>query len=179
MKTTPITPWAILALIGGLACSPSIHAEEKKALPSPSPTPLIKKASQPSAAPSPAPKKPSVRSATILGYPTPVRQGPTRMFVGQEIPVPKGYSAPRVSTSSRGGIAVQPASPTSFQTIKTGVLIDSREGIEHRELEGFIDYGTPIRTIVPVYNEKGERIGTKVQEYPNPVLQPVIRTIRR
>jgi hypothetical protein len=47
------------------------------------------------------------------------------------------------------------------------------------ELEGFINYGTPIRTIVPIYNEKGEFLGTAIQEHPNNILQPVFRTIRR
>ena len=52
-------------------------------------------------------------------------------------------------------------------------------GFEETELEGFIDYGSPIRTAVPAYNEKGEIIGTTIQEHPNPILQPVFRTIRK
>ena len=52
-------------------------------------------------------------------------------------------------------------------------------GFEETAIEGFIDYGSPIRTAVPVYNDKGEIIGTAVQEYPNPILQPVFRTIRK
>jgi hypothetical protein len=52
-------------------------------------------------------------------------------------------------------------------------------GFEQMELEGFINYGTPIRTIVPIYNEKGEFLGTAIQEHPNNILQPVFRTIRR
>jgi len=50
---------------------------------------------------------------------------------------------------------------------------------EETEIEGFIDYGSPMRTAVPVYNEKGEIIGTTIQEHPNPILQPVFRTIRK
>ena len=51
--------------------------------------------------------------------------------------------------------------------------------LEETELEGFINYGSPIRTAVPIYNEKGEIIGTNIQEHPNPILQPVFRTIRK
>ena len=53
------------------------------------------------------------------------------------------------------------------------------EGFEETYIEGFIDYGSPIRTVVPVYNEKGEVIGTTVQERRNPILQPVFKTIRK
>ena len=52
-------------------------------------------------------------------------------------------------------------------------------GFEQTEIEGFIDYGSPIRTAVPIYDEKGEIIGTAVQEHPNPILHPVFRTIRK
>ena len=34
--------------------------------------------------------------------------------------------------------------------------------------------GTPMKR-----NEKGELVGTAVQEHPNPILQPVFRTIRK
>jgi hypothetical protein len=70
------------------------------------------------------------------------------------------------------------STPRAFETRRTGVSIDP-SGFEETELEGFIDYGSPIRTVVPVYNEKGELVGTAVQEHPNPILQPVFRTIRK
>jgi len=52
-------------------------------------------------------------------------------------------------------------------------------GFEQTEIEGFIDYGSPIRKAVPLYNEKGEIIGTAIQDHPNPILQPVFRTISK
>ncbi len=101
------------------------------------------------------------------------------MFIGREVPVPTEYNAPRIYSAPVGGQVIQPSSPRSFTTRKTGVTLDSGGGFEQTELEGFIDYGTPIRIVVPVYNEKGEFVGTAVQEQPNPILQPVFRTIRR
>jgi hypothetical protein len=145
--------------------------------------------SQKSATPTPTPKaKPTPNEEEeeiranhrFLGEPArtakPVR---TTMFVGREIAVPTDYSAPRIYSAPDGSQVIQPSSPRSFTTRKTGVTLNSGGGFEQTELEGFIDYGTPIRTIVPVYNEKGEFVGTAVQEHPNPILQPVFRTIRR
>ena len=102
----------------------------------------------------------------------------TRMFIGREIPVATQYAAPRITPQADGGYVIQPATPTAFETRRTGMTID-RTGFEQTEIEGFIDYGSPIRTAVPVYNEKGEVIGTAIQEHPNPILQPVFRTIRK
>ena len=137
------------------------ESPKKTANPTPSPSPF------------PSPAKPAATSAQ-----TP-RQAQTRIFVGREIPVPTRYSAPQVSTTSSGGYVIQPSVPVAFEVRKTGVTVDTTKGIKQTELEGFIDYGTPIRTIVPVYNDKGEFIGTTIQEHPNPVLQPVFRTITR
>jgi hypothetical protein len=100
------------------------------------------------------------------------------MFVGREVSVPTQYTAPRISPQATGGTIIQPSTPSAFETRRTGVSIDP-SGFEETALEGFIDYGSPIRTVVPVYNEKGELVGTAVQEHPNPILQPVFRTIRR
>jgi hypothetical protein len=102
----------------------------------------------------------------------------TRMFIGREIPVATQYAPPRIATQANGGYIVQPATPTAFETRQTGLTIDGA-GFEQTEIEGFIDYGSPIRTAVPLYNEKGEIIGTTIQEHPNPILQPVFRTIRK
>ncbi len=116
----------------------------------------------------------------FLGEPArtakPVR---TTMFIGREGPVPTGYSAPRIYSAADGSQVIQPSSPRSFTTRKTGVTLSSGGGFEQTELEGFIDYGTPIRTVVPVYNDKGEMVGTALGEHPNPILQPVFQTIRR
>jgi hypothetical protein len=99
------------------------------------------------------------------------------MFIGQEVPVATHYTAPRIAPQADGSYIVQPATPTAFETRRTGVTIDGA-GFEETRIEGFINYGSPIRTAVPVYNEKGEIIGTAIQEHPNPILQPVFRTIR-
>jgi hypothetical protein len=102
----------------------------------------------------------------------------TRMFIGREVSVATQYTAPRINPQANGGYVVQPATPTAFETRRTGMTING-EGFEETEIEGFIDYGSPIRTVVPVYNEKGEVIGTTVQEHRNPILQPVFKTIRK
>jgi hypothetical protein len=101
-----------------------------------------------------------------------------RMFIGREIPVATQYAPPRITPQADGGYIVQPATPTAFETRRTGMTIDGA-GFEETEIEGFIDYGSPIRTAMPLYNEKGEIIGTTIQEHPNPILQPVFRTIRK
>ena len=101
-----------------------------------------------------------------------------KMFIGQEVPVATGYTPPRITPQANGGYVVQPATPTAFETRRIGTKIDGA-GFEDTEIEGFIDYGSPIRTAVPIYNEKGEIIGTAIQEHPNPILQPVFRTIRK
>ena len=102
----------------------------------------------------------------------------TKMFVGQEVPVVTQYTAPRITPQADGGYIIQPATPTAFETRRTGVTIEGT-GFEQKEIEGLIDYGSPIRTVVPIYDKKGEMIGTAVAEHPNPILQPVFRTIRR
>ena len=142
-----------------------------------------------SATPTPTPKPKSTPNEEeeeiranhrFLGEPA--RTGkPARstMFIGREIVVPSEYNAPRIFSAPDGRQVIQPSTPRSFETRKTGVTLNSGGGFEQTELEGFIDYGTPIRTVVPVYNEKGEFVGTAIQEHPNPILQPVFRTIRR
>jgi len=118
------------------------------------------------------------RNHRFLGEPARVSApAQTRMFIGQEVPVATHYTAPRIAPQADGSYIVQPATPTAFETRRTGVTIDGA-GFEETRIEGFINYGSPIRTAVPVYNEKGEIIGTAIQEHPNPILQPVFRTIR-
>jgi len=119
------------------------------------------------------------RNHNFLGEPA--RSGAaaqTRMIIGQEVPIATQYAAPRITPQADGGYVVQPAIPTAFETRRTGMTIDGR-GFEQTEIEGFIDYGSPIRTAVPLYNEEGEIIGTAIQDYPNPILQPVFITIRK
>ena len=143
----------------------------------PSPTP------RPSPLPTPNPDEEDEqeirRNHRFLGDPAKASGLPqTRIFIGREIPVATQYDAPRITTQADGGYAIQPATPRAFEARRTGLTIDST-GVEETELEGFIDYGSPIRTAVPVYNEKGEIIGTTIQEHSNPILQPVFRTIRK
>ena len=143
----------------------------KSATPTPTPKPK----------PTPNEEEEEIRANhRFLGEPArAAKQVRTTMFVGREVPVPTDYSAPRIYSAPDGSQVIQPSSPRSFTTRKTGVTLNSGGGFEQTELEGFINYGTPIRTIVPVYNENGEFVGTAVQEHPNPILQPVFRTIRR
>lgn len=177
---------AVLFLSVAIGCPQAIRADEgakspkspapSESKPRPSPTPV----QTPTPKPTPDEEQEEIRANhRYLGEPVRGRPARTTMFVGREIAVPKEYSAPRVFTAPDGRQVVQPATPSSFEVRKTGVTIDNRGGFEQTELEGFIDYGSPIRTVVPVYNEKGEVVGTAVQEHPNPILQPVFRTIRR
>lgn len=105
--------------------------------------------------------------------------GTTSLFVGQEVPVPLDYAPPRVMAEPGGGVVVQPVTPKSFEVRKTGFGIDTRGVFKQTELQGFIDYGSPIRMVVPVQNEKGDTVGSKLQVFPNPVLQPVFQTIQK
>jgi len=150
-------------------------ATPKSATPTPTPK------TTPTPKPTPNEEEEEIRANhRFLGEPVrsakPVR---TTMFVGREVPVPADYSAPRITSAPDGSQVIQPSSPRSFTTRKTGVTLNSGGGFEQTELEGFVDYGTPIRTVVPVYNDKGELVGTAIREHPNPILQPVFRTIRR
>jgi len=146
-------------------------------------TTAVLAAPKPSPTPSPNPDEEEEqeirRNHQFLGEPArasaPAR---TRMFIGQEVPVATQYTAPRIAPQANGGYIIQPATPTAFETRRTGTTINGA-GFEETAIEGFIDYGSPIRIAVPIYNEKDEIIGTAVQEHPNPILQPVFRTIRR
>ncbi len=175
-----------MLLLVAIGCLQLAHADEEtkspnhpvasESKPRPSPTPI----QRPSPKPTPDEEEEEIRANhRYLGEPVRGRPIQSTLFVGREIRVPTGYTAPQVYTGPDGRQVVQPATPRSFEVRKTGVTIDSRGGFEQTELEGFIDYGSPIRTVVPVYNEKGEVVGTAVQEHPNPILQPVFRTIRR
>ncbi|MCX6973807.1 MAG: hypothetical protein NTZ94_05785 [Verrucomicrobia bacterium] len=128
----------------------------------------------------------SSSAKTILGHPKKTFEGPpakihsSKMFVGQEISSPSGYTPARVLSNPTGHSVVVPASPNSFQTRQLGVTIetDNTSKFENTELKGFVNYGNPIQTLVPVKNEKGETIGTQIITTPNPILQPVFQTIK-
>ena len=128
----------------------------------------------------------SSSAKTILGYPKKTLEGPpakihsSKIFIGQEISYPSGYSPARVQTDTTGRSVVVPASPNSFQTRQLGATIETGtiSKFENTELKGFINYGAPIQTVVPVQNEKGEFIGNRVINTPNPIIQPVFETIK-
>jgi len=71
---------------------------------------------------------------------------------------------------------VVPATPTRFATTPVGTSFGNN-GFRSREFQGFINYGSPIRTFAPVFDAQGRQVGLQVFETPNPVLQPVFRTI--
>jgi hypothetical protein len=128
----------------------------------------------------------SSSAKTILGHPKKSFEGPpakihsTKMFVGQEISYPSEYTPACVLSNPTGHSVVVPASPNSFQTRQLGVTIETgtTSKFENTELKGFVNYGSPIQTLVPVKNEKGETIGTQIITTPNPILQPVFQTIK-
>ncbi len=104
------------------------------------------------------------------------------MNVGRQIPVPTQYAAPQVVGSQNGGVTVVPATPTAFQTIQTGVTTgkdaSGNTTVRDTELSGVVNYGQPIRTVAPVYNQNGQPVGTQVITVsPNPILVPVTQTI--
>ena len=174
--------WIILAFFSFLAAAlADLEADDGQ------PTQEITKGNATAASPTPKPtptadeeeEQEIRRNRQFLGEPARATAPPqARMFIGREIPVATQYAPPRISPQADGGYIVQPATPTAFETRRTGMTIDGT-GFEETEIEGFINYGSPIRTAVPLYNEKGEIIGTTIQEHPNPILQPVFRTIRK
>ena len=125
---------------------------------------------------------------TILGYSKKVRASPpaiireSRIFVGEEVPYPKTYSAPVIHYGANGFPYVKPSQPLSFESRPVGVSMESNgagQSVRMTELEGWVNYGNPIQTAVPVYNEKGEVIGTRLITTPNNILQPVFKTYRQ
>ena len=177
----PMSSPAIMCFVfAGVFFTASVGFSSPKAPSSPTPKPSLGAASptpKPTPKPTPDEEEEEIRrNHRFLGEPA--RPPVTRMFVGREVSVPTQYNPPRITPQATGGAIIQPATPRAFETRRTGVSIDP-SGFEETELEGFIDYGSPIRTVVPVYNEKGELVGTAVQEHPNPILQPVFRTIRK
>lgn len=155
-----------------------------------SPIPVKKPSPLPTPTPSSTPGEEDEESSekTILGYSKKGRPYPpeivhdSKIFVGQEVPYPTDYTAPSVRPGINGFPVVAPSQPRSFQTRRVGVSIqstDAGESIRVNELGGFVNYGNPISTVVPVYNEKGEPIGTRVISVPNNILQPVFKTYQQ
>jgi hypothetical protein len=147
--------------------------DPKKPTPSPTPSP----------SPSPDPDDQYENEAAdrhLLRHSTvPVASGPSRMLIGTELSVPTVYTPARIATGADGTAVVVPSSPAAFETRRLGTTLETGSGISFRstELQGFIDYGSPIRTAVPAYDSQGRPVGTRILETPNPILQPVIQTI--
>lgn len=147
--------------------------DPKKPTPSPTPSP----------SPSPDPDDQYENEAAdrrLLRHSTvPVTSGPSHMFIGTELPVPTVYTPARIATGADGTAVVVPSSPAAFETRRLGTTFETGSGIFFRstELQGFIDYGSPIRTAVPAYDSQGRPVGTRILETPNPIIQPVIQTI--
>ena len=186
MNSQTMLRWILLAFFSSLAAGFSAP-EEDTVQPTQQATKGNATAVSPAAKPTPTPpptadeeeEQEIRRNHHFLGEPARASApGQTRMFIGQEVPVATEYAAPRITPLAGGGYVVQPSTPSAFEKRRIGMTIDDA-GFEETAIEGFIDYGSPIRTAVPVYNDKGEIIGTAVQEYPNPILQPVFRTIRK
>jgi len=111
---------------------------------------------------------------------TPVQQGPTSLFVGSEIPVPTAYTPARITSGPAGIPLAIASSPTDFETHKTGTLLETGNGgtvFRSTEIQGFIDYGSPIHTAIPAYDADGRPIGFQILTTPNPIIQPVFQTI--
>jgi len=144
--------------------------------PSPSPTPK--------ATPAPAvledePETDEVASGRV--YPAAVIHH-SSITVGQQIPVPLQYAAPQVIANQQGEVVVVPATPTSFGIVQTGATMGSDGAgntVYHdTEFNGFVNYGSPIRAVVPTQNQRGQPNASQVI-IPNPVLVPVTTTIER
>lgn len=102
--------------------------------------------------------------------------------VGQQITVPVQYAAPQVIANQQGGVVVVPATPTSFGVVQTGATMGSDGAgntmLRDTEFNGFVNYGSPIRAVVPTQNQRGQPNAVQVI-LPNPVLVPVTTTIER
>ena len=111
--------------------------------------------------------------------------------ISQRFPYPKEYSPPQIPQTQGGGIApATPATPTSFDTRNVGVQLEVEPTVgpdnytielslspQVTEFEGFVNYGTPIQTIAPVYvglGTNGFTYGTKqITLTPNSINQPI------
>jgi len=113
--------------------------------------------------------------------------------ITRKFPYPRTYSPPQVPQSQGGGVnPATPATPTDFETRNVGVQLEVQPTIgpdgqtidlslspQITEFQGFVNYGTPIQTIAPIYQGgtnafNGVVSGTKtIVLTPNLINQPV------
>jgi general secretion pathway protein D len=113
--------------------------------------------------------------------------------ITRKFPYPRTYSPPQVPQSQGGGVnPATPATPTDFETRNVGVQLEVEPTVgpdgytielslspQITEFQGFVNYGSPIQTIAPVYVGgtnafTGVASGTKtVVLTPNMINQPV------
>jgi len=151
-----------------------------KAKPTASPSPKI----TPTPAPTPATSDPeeSENAVAEKSYPPAIIHR-SSINVGQQIPVPTQYSPPQIVQGQNAAYTVIPATPTVFGTIQTGTTSEAdgsgNTSFRDTQLNGFVNYGSPIRTLTPVVNPAGQPMGTKVITIsPNRILAPVTTTIQ-
>ena len=157
-----------------------------KISPTPKPGPI--KTPSPNATPEAKPRPATALDSTDLdeipagrSYPPAVIHR-SSMNVGRQIPIPTQYLPPQVIQGQNSGVTVVPATPTTFQTIQTGTTMGNdgagNTTFRDTELSGFVNYGSPVRTIVPVRNQQGQPIGSQIITVsPNPIIVPVTTTI--
>lgn len=152
-----------------------------KVIPAPTPTPSP--TSTPTSTPTPIAEREfsddSDAVKPVRGHP-PVIIHRSTLTVGQQIPVPSQYAAPQISQNN--GVVVVPATPKSFETIQTGtsVTADGNGNISFQDsqLSGFVNYGSPIRAVVPLRDAQGRQTNSQVITISsNPILVPVTTTI--
>lgn len=110
--------------------------------------------------------------------------------ITRKFPYPRDYSPPQVPQTQGGGISpATPATPTSFETRNVGVQLEVEPTVgpdgytielslspQITEFQGFVNYGSPIQTIAPVYigGTNGYTIGTKqITLTANTINQPI------
>jgi hypothetical protein len=148
--------------------------------PAPSPSPSTRpKVTPATTVPEDKPETDDVASGRV--FPAAVIHH-SSITAGQQIPVPVQYAAPQVIANQQGGVVVVPATPTSFGVVQTGATMGSDGAgntVYHdTEFNGFVNYGSPIRAVVPAQNHRGQPYAVQVI-LPNPVLVPVTTTIER
>jgi general secretion pathway protein D len=121
-----------------------------------------------------------------------VEEGHTATInISQRFPYPKQYSPPQIPQTQGGGVSpATPATPTSFETRDVGVVLKVEDPTVEANnytismklkpqvvnFEGFVNYGTPIQTIAPVYAGLGSNftVGTvPITLTPNTINQPI------
>ena len=111
--------------------------------------------------------------------------------ITRKFPYPRDYSPPTVPQTQGGGVSpATPATPTSFETRNCGVQLEVEPTVgpdgytielslspQITEFQGFVNYGTPIQTIAPVFIgalTNGLIVDTRqITLTENKILQPV------